>query len=131
MMALQPSVGPCQLFQFLDRIYTVGRTPWTGDQPVVRPLLTQRATQTQKNAHTDIHAWSGIRTHDPSVRAGKDSSCFRRRGYSDRPSIFKFKKINPFALEGPKLPLQIMLLSLPKNQNSATLFYGVSRKLLI
>jgi hypothetical protein len=21
------------------------------------------------NAHTDIYAWSGIRTHDPSVRA--------------------------------------------------------------
>jgi hypothetical protein len=32
------------------------------------------------NAHTDIHALSGIRTLDPSVRAGEVSSCFRRRG---------------------------------------------------
>jgi hypothetical protein len=32
------------------------------------------------NAHTGIHASSGIRTHDPSVRAGEDSSCFRSHG---------------------------------------------------
>jgi hypothetical protein len=30
------------------------------------------------------NALSGIRTHDPSVRAGKDSSCLRRRGHYDR-----------------------------------------------
>jgi hypothetical protein len=34
------------LFQFLN-LYTVGRTPWTGDQPVARPLPTQRKTQTE------------------------------------------------------------------------------------
>jgi hypothetical protein len=28
--------------------YTVGRTPWTGDQPVARPLHAHRTTQTQK-----------------------------------------------------------------------------------
>jgi hypothetical protein len=28
-------------------LYTVGRTPWTGDQPVTRPLHTHRTTQTQ------------------------------------------------------------------------------------
>jgi hypothetical protein len=27
------------------------------------------------NAHTDIHALNGIRTHDPSVRGSEDSSC--------------------------------------------------------
>jgi hypothetical protein len=27
-------------------LYTVGRTPWTGDQPVARPLPTHRTTQT-------------------------------------------------------------------------------------
>jgi hypothetical protein len=26
---------------------TAGRTPWTGDQPVARPLPTQRTTETQ------------------------------------------------------------------------------------
>jgi hypothetical protein len=33
-------------FTFLF-LYTVGRTPWTGDQPVARPLPTHRAAQTQ------------------------------------------------------------------------------------
>jgi hypothetical protein len=33
-------------FRFLI-LYTVGRTPWMGDQPVTRPLPTHRTTQTQ------------------------------------------------------------------------------------
>jgi hypothetical protein len=37
------------------------------------------------NAHyTYIHASSGIRTHDPSVRAGEGSSCLRPRGHCNR-----------------------------------------------
>jgi hypothetical protein len=28
-------------------LYTVGRTPWTGDQPVASPLSTHRTTQTE------------------------------------------------------------------------------------
>jgi hypothetical protein len=36
------------------------------------------------NAHTDIYALSGIRTQDPSVRAGEDSSCLRLRCHYDR-----------------------------------------------
>jgi hypothetical protein len=32
---------------------------------------------------TDIHALSGIRTHDPSVRAGKDISFLRPCGHCD------------------------------------------------
>jgi hypothetical protein len=35
-------------------------------------------------AHTDIHASRGIRTHDPSIRAGEDSSCLRPGGHCDR-----------------------------------------------
>jgi hypothetical protein len=47
--------GPCPLFQFLN-LYTVGRTPWMGDQPVARPLATHRTTQTQnKRIQTSIH----------------------------------------------------------------------------
>jgi hypothetical protein len=64
-------------------LYPVGRTPWTGDQPVTRPLPTHRTTQTEKT-HTNIHALSRIRTHDLSVRASEDSSCFIGRGHCDR-----------------------------------------------
>jgi hypothetical protein len=67
----------------VPNLYTAGTTPWTGDQPVIRPLPTHRKTQTQ-NKSTDIHASSGIRTHDPSVRAGEDGLCLRSRGHCDR-----------------------------------------------
>jgi hypothetical protein len=63
-------------------LYTVGRTTWTGDQPVTRPLPTHRTAQTQ--THTDIHALRGIRTHNPSVRTSEDSSCLRPLGHCDR-----------------------------------------------
>jgi hypothetical protein len=62
-------------------LYTVGKTPWTEDQFVARPLPTHRI-----NAYnTDIRSLSGIRTHDPSVRTSEDSSCPRPRGHYDRP----------------------------------------------
>jgi hypothetical protein len=35
-----------RFFSFLI-LYTVGSTPWTGDQPVARPLPTHRTTQTE------------------------------------------------------------------------------------
>jgi hypothetical protein len=44
-MALQP-FGPWPFFSFLT-LNRVGRTPWTGDQSVARPLLTHMTTQTQ------------------------------------------------------------------------------------
>jgi hypothetical protein len=53
-MAVQLFVGPWPL-QFRNLFfYTDGRTPWTGDQPVARPLPTRRTTQTQ-NKRTHKH----------------------------------------------------------------------------
>jgi hypothetical protein len=41
-------------------LYTVGRTPWTGDQSVARPLTTHRTTQGQ-NKRTQISMpWVGF-----------------------------------------------------------------------
>jgi hypothetical protein len=45
-IALQSLVGPWPFFSFLI-LYTIGRTPWTGDQSITRPLPTHRTTQTQ------------------------------------------------------------------------------------
>jgi hypothetical protein len=52
-------------------------------------------TNTEKSTHThtqtltlNIHALSGIRTHDPGFRASEDSVCLRKLGYRDRPCLF-------------------------------------------
>jgi hypothetical protein len=52
-----------RFFSFLI-LYTDGRTPWTVDQPVARPLPTHRTTQTQnKRAQTSM-PWVGF---EPSI----------------------------------------------------------------
>jgi hypothetical protein len=49
--------SPLDLGRFFSLLifYTVGWTPWTGDQPVARPLPTHRTTRTQnKRLHTSM-----------------------------------------------------------------------------
>jgi hypothetical protein len=77
-----PMLDLGRLFSF-SVFYTVDRSPWTGDQPIGRPLPTRRTAETEK-MHTDIHASSGNRTHGPSVWAGEGSSCLRPRRHCDR-----------------------------------------------
>jgi hypothetical protein len=74
-LALQYLCALAPFFQFPD-IFTIGRTPWTSDQLVARPLPKHRTAQTQnKHIHTpNIQALSGIRTNDNSVRASEDIS---------------------------------------------------------
>jgi hypothetical protein len=43
---LQTLVGPW-LLQFRNNFYTDGRTPWTSDQPIARPVPIHRTKQTQ------------------------------------------------------------------------------------
>jgi hypothetical protein len=57
-------LGPCRFFSFL-----ILYTPWTEDQPIPRPLPTQDNTQTQNKSAQRHPCLSGIRTHEPSVRA--------------------------------------------------------------
>jgi hypothetical protein len=83
-MVLQP-LWALACFQFPD-LFTIGRTPWTSDQLVARPLPKHRTSQTQnKHIYTPtINAQSGIFTHDHNVRASEDSSCLRLLGFRDR-----------------------------------------------
>jgi hypothetical protein len=77
-----------QLHEWVSDPYTVGRTPWTRDQPVARPLQTHN-----KRTQTSTPLW----THDPSVRAGEDGSCPRQRGHCDRQvtdSLTQIKQIS-------------------------------------
>jgi hypothetical protein len=81
-MALQP-LRTLAAFQFLN-LYTVGRTLWRAISPSQGRYLLTEQHQHKVNAHTDIYITSGIRTHDPSVRAGEDGSCLRPRGHCNR-----------------------------------------------
>jgi hypothetical protein len=88
-IAVEPFVEPWPLLYFRTHFYTPGRTPWTSDQSVARPLPICRKTQSKC---TGISALSGIRTHDPSVRASEDSSYLTPRRHCDRliPSLVCF-----------------------------------------
>jgi hypothetical protein len=68
-MTLQPFVGTWHLYFSSLFFYTVGRTHWTGDQPVARSLPTHRTAQTQ-NERTQ--------TSMPQVRFEPTTPVFER-----------------------------------------------------
>jgi hypothetical protein len=69
--------------QFLV-LHTVGRTPCTGDQLVVRKLPTHRATQIQYK-RTHRHPCLERDSNPQSQRSrGRESSCLKSRGHCDR-----------------------------------------------
>jgi hypothetical protein len=68
-MALQP-FWTLSAFQFL-KLYTVGRTPWTGDQPVTRPLLTHRTRQTQNKCTETFMLQVGFEPTIPASERAK------------------------------------------------------------
>jgi hypothetical protein len=74
---------PSQLIWYSIPLWPVTRNPWTGDQPVARPLHTRDNTNREETG-TDIHASSGNRSQNPSAHAGEDISCLRPRGHCDR-----------------------------------------------
>jgi hypothetical protein len=62
------------------------------------------ATYTGQHKHRikadkSIHALSGIRTHDPRVRASEDNSCLRRRGHCNRQTKNKCTLIVQYMLQ--------------------------------
>jgi hypothetical protein len=82
-VALQPFVGPSSFYQFLN-LYTVGRTPWTGNQLVARPLPTHTGQHKHRiNAH--IHPCFEWDSNPRSqCQRGEDSSCLRQCGHCGR-----------------------------------------------
>jgi hypothetical protein len=82
-MALQPFVGPGLFFSLVIFTQTVGLLGQVMSPTQGRYLHTGQHKH-KINSDTDIHALSGIRTHDTSVRASEDGSCLRTRGLRDR-----------------------------------------------
>jgi hypothetical protein len=65
-----PLLGLGRFFSFLI-FYTVGRTPWTGDQPVARPLPAHRRAQTQNKRTQTSMPQVGLETTIPVFKWGK------------------------------------------------------------
>jgi hypothetical protein len=82
-MALQPFVGPWPLFQFLD-LYTVGRTPWTENHPVSRPLLIHRTAQTQNKRTQTSMPQVVFEPTIPVLKRAKTVHAFDPRGHCGR-----------------------------------------------
>jgi hypothetical protein len=84
-MALWPCVRPWPLFSVSSAYSQSVGFLERGISPSQGLYLCTVQHKHRINAHnTDIKALNGIRTHDPSVRAIKDSSCLRPRGHCDR-----------------------------------------------
>jgi hypothetical protein len=70
-----------RFFSFLIYTQSVGLLGQGISPPQSRCLHTG---QHKHRINADIHALSGIRTHDPSFRASEDSSYLRQGGHYDR-----------------------------------------------
>jgi hypothetical protein len=75
--ALQPLWTLAAFFQF-PNLYTVGRTPWTGDQPVARPLPTHRTIQTQNKRTQTFMSLAGFEPTIPAFERVKTVHAFDR-----------------------------------------------------
>jgi hypothetical protein len=82
-LTLQPPWALDSDFQFHDN-FTDGRTPWTSDQLIVRPVPKHKINT------TNIHALCTIRTHDPGSQMSEDSACLRPLGYRDGLSVITY-----------------------------------------
>jgi hypothetical protein len=83
-MALPTHSGPRPLIQFRNHFSRTVGLLGRVISPSQGRYLNIGQHKHRINAYTDIHALSGIQTHDPSVQASKDSSCLRPRGHCDR-----------------------------------------------
>jgi hypothetical protein len=66
-----PLLGLVSLLQFRNFFYIDGRTPWTSDQPVARPLPTNRTTQSQNKSTQTSMPWVGFEPKIPAFEQAK------------------------------------------------------------
>jgi hypothetical protein len=67
----------CRFFSFLV-FYTVGRTPWTEDQPVAKPLSANRTTQTQNKRTETFMPRVGFEPTIPALERAKTVHALHR-----------------------------------------------------
>jgi hypothetical protein len=77
-MALQPFFGPWPFLQFHILFHTVGRTPWTSDQPDGRPLPTQNNTNTEWTHTQTSMPWLEFEPTIPAFERAKTVHALHR-----------------------------------------------------
>jgi hypothetical protein len=87
-------IRPAGLFLFQNcyenhKSYRVGRTPWPGDQPVLRPLLTHDKTNRKKDIHIFLPRM-GLKPRIVNFGAGEDTAYLRPHYYCDHLSGFSW-----------------------------------------
>jgi hypothetical protein len=85
LMVLQLLVAPWPFLQFRNYFTQTVELLGRVISPSQGRYLNTGQHKHRTNAHTDIHALSGIRTDDPSVLAGEESSWLWPRGHCGRP----------------------------------------------
>jgi hypothetical protein len=83
-----------RFFSFLI-FYTVSRTPWTGDQPVARPLPAQRTIQTQNKRTQTSMSLVGFEPTIPAFERAKTVHALDRAAtvISFRHGVTEFKYV--------------------------------------
>jgi hypothetical protein len=84
--------GPWPLFRFLNP-YTVGRTPWTGNQPDARPLPTHRTAQTQNKLTRTSMPRVGFEPTIPKFERAKMVHVLDRAATAIGRTVYKLYKI--------------------------------------
>jgi hypothetical protein len=84
-----------------------------------------QSTAQTENKQTDIHALSGIGTHDPSVwAAGEDVSHLRPRGHWDQLHVYNaLVRLNFSKLLSPRTSLHLLTHAILKELKNAALCY--------
>jgi hypothetical protein len=78
-----PLLGHVRFFSFVI-LYTDCRTPWTGDQPVARPISTHRTAQTQNKRTQTSMPLVGFEPTTPVFERAKTVDALDRAATIDR-----------------------------------------------
>jgi hypothetical protein len=79
--------------------------------------------------HTNIHASSGIRTHNISVGVGKDSSCLRSRGHCDR--LYFINKVGELVGKSRSKDKVISLKTVVAKNPNSMYFWPISEEEIV
>jgi hypothetical protein len=105
-----------RFFSFLI-LYTVGKTPWTGDQPVASSLPTHRTIQIQNKRTQTSMPWVGFEPTIPAFQRAKRVHALDREATVTGSVIYHLSKQNGFN-SSPWLLCSLATVRRLRNQNT-------------